>query len=423
LGPRTGASTSSPGSAQAHTAVRTSCVVRASPHPAAADRMADVDFSEGRRRGSRGTGSWIAALVRQVSGTKEAKDDGSNSRGLGRACWICLDDDVEEGDLLLYHICDCKGGGVHRSCLEQLTNSNRRRHLPLEQRLTCDMCLHPYAVVHQTTFLEPTGPEAEPPVFRQPLYVRKQEVAMLIAWSFAYLVYIVNSFSGGRLTFVAIGGVLLLAIICMIHSSTRKHTVRLLLPTDPSVPATTDPLTLDDKAFYEQVFVTDRSVYEAQARAPGERAVPSARARMIIMISNDQIAGTHRLDHATITTERTRRAQPVNQRYAPLMPALWHHESGSISLSPSDLALTQVIQDKDSSPQSTLNSPAGLASELFLLSAGPPGLTHCVSAPLLGGATSSSRPRGAIPLSLSDSHSRHHRSVSLELAPVQGKKL
>ncbi|KAG8458561.1 hypothetical protein KFE25_003096 [Diacronema lutheri] len=225
-----------------------------------------------------------------------------SSHGAGRCCLVCLDEDVEPDDALLYEICDCKATAVHRICLEKLVNSRRRRALPLDTRLRCDVCLHPYAVEHESAFIEPIAQEAAEPVYRQPIVIKSMEAQILAAGLFALSLECITSFSAPRLKFAAFGLLALVLIGYAAHLTAQSRSFRLIvLPDggDASRPLVC-PLSLDDEAFYAQVFVANRHMYATQARARAhdhagaDAPLRSARAQELVLICDVSVAGTRR---------------------------------------------------------------------------------------------------------------------------------
>jgi hypothetical protein len=291
-----------------------------------------------------------------------------------------LDEDVEEGDALLYGICDCKATAVHHNCLEKLVNSKRRRRLPLEQRTACDVCLHPYAIRYETVSVEPLATAPELAVYRQPVYVRNPHAAMVVAFGLALAFKAITSFAGPRLVFVILGAFTLVILACVAHAASNR--VRLRLRRDQ--PTAVDPLTLDDEAFYSRIFVDERAALEARAaRATAEP--PSSRAQTLILISDERLSGTRRrlaskeagadgVDDGTL-------AKRSSDDSGELTP----HEQRSLL---GDEAADRVPRE----PQVTF---------------APPQVRHCVSDPLLG--------RSSAPLVAPPTH-RRSRSQAIASA-------
>lgn len=220
---------------------------------------------------------------------------GASSHGAGRCCLICLDDDIEENDYLLYGICDCRATAVHRSCLEKLINSRRRRRQPLEQRLQCDVCLHPYAVNVKTAYIVPSDIAPPRPIYRQPLVVRNQQVQIAASCLFSLLLQCIFSFASPRLTFVLLGMLALVLMIYSAHTTANSRSVRLILPPRGDEPVQpVDPLSLDDEAFYARVFVAERQTYLAQSEEPLPTSPEAQRAEQLLLISDERVPGTRR---------------------------------------------------------------------------------------------------------------------------------
>lgn len=234
-----------------------------------------------------------AANDTSVHSAHSASMGGASSHGAGRSCLICLDEDIEHGDFLLYNICKCRATAVHRSCLEQFVNSRRRRQRPLEQRIRCDICLQPYAVSYDTALITPLAAEAPPTVYRQPLLVKNMQVQLTASGLLALVLLCVARFIEPRFTIAVYSMLLLVLMIYIAHAAATARDVRLILRVaGRAMPR--DPLTLDDEAFFAQVLVADRHAYLAQLeRSPPADEAPEGMQRLIL-INDARLAGTKR---------------------------------------------------------------------------------------------------------------------------------
>mmetsp|Transcript_41161 Transcript_41161/g.95347 ORF Transcript_41161/g.95347 Transcript_41161/m.95347 type:complete len:358 (+) Transcript_41161:34-1107(+) len=96
--------------------------------------------------GSDGSGATRAVMPEVVV---QVRDD------VADWCFICMDEQERgSGDRLMSNVCKCKTTLIHRSCLEKLANSKRRRPLSLDERLECPTCKSPWRVPIMATFIK-----------------------------------------------------------------------------------------------------------------------------------------------------------------------------------------------------------------------------------------------------------------------------
>jgi len=112
-------------------------------------------------------------------------------------CYICCDEDPEIGPVRVGDFCGCRSLAVHvHPCLEQLANHPSKLHLPLEERLTCQVCHQRYKLEYtlhedcQEAAETPSAPESSSARGRPRTASRRQLSTVRRRWSVVIVVTI-----------------------------------------------------------------------------------------------------------------------------------------------------------------------------------------------------------------------------------------
>mmetsp|Transcript_10251 Transcript_10251/g.30284 ORF Transcript_10251/g.30284 Transcript_10251/m.30284 type:complete len:389 (-) Transcript_10251:230-1396(-) len=191
------------------------------------------------------------------------------------ACLICLEDEVTEGEHMFHDICACKNTAIHRTCLEKLVNSRRRRKLELDERLACPVCTRQYKVPYERTLIarqeEDWVPEGRGR--GNPSAARSLASALLLSFAAAFGVRVLVETLGQQVAFLIVT-IFVFAFMFYIVYGTKRHRRRR---------AADDPEDLDDEQFYTDIVGSHRDQLGAAAAAPNAEALDRARNHRVII--------------------------------------------------------------------------------------------------------------------------------------------
>jgi hypothetical protein len=210
-----------------------------------------------------------------------------------RRCYVCMDDDGEDGNPLLVGVCACSSSGIHAECLERLVNSKVSRSKPLAERMACGVCLEPYNEKVLATHVL-----CEPPETAVEQFVSRPRVSLglLIGSFFCGSVFLILGLwqLGRKNMLFATLSILALVIAFDIIRRRRSLTRSLLSPQRLQ--------TLDDTVFFERVIALAREAVASGAHAD-QQAVDAAQPCNVVVVVR-RVRDKHVVESAS-TSRRT----------------------------------------------------------------------------------------------------------------------
>ncbi|KAJ1624628.1 hypothetical protein T492DRAFT_1045588 [Pavlovales sp. CCMP2436] len=208
-------------------------------------------------------------------------------------CYVCMED---ERDPPLSNVCGCTSSVVHAGCLEKIANCKSARDKPITERTTCAVCARQYNVHFVPFVLSRTQPTRFQTFARTPLGTVAVPI-MSVCASIMFIGLLIFLLGRYLALILMISIVVVIWPLCAIRSMRARRS---------------NPINLDDSAFFEKVVPRAHKEVERGNHTTMEQAASMPSSSIVLVVRPARCGHTSlRLPVAVVTAAAMHLAEPA----------------------------------------------------------------------------------------------------------------